>query len=493
LEEVDVAGEILIVDDEASLARSLRSMLEMEGYGVLSAGTAEEGLQLIGECDLVLLDVRLPDANGIDVLAEIRKRAEHLPVVMMSAHATIADAVRATQLGAHDFLEKPLKSERVLLVVRNALLVRRLETDRAELEARAGVGSLLLGDSAAMRRVRDQIRLCAATLGRVLVTGETGTGKEVVARAIHAQSERRAGPWVAVNCAAVPGELIESELFGHEKGAFTGALRTRRGKFEQADGGTLFLDEIGDMPAHMQAKLLRVLEEGEVERVGSDRRLRVDVRVLSATNRDLRSDIAIGRFREDLFHRLNVVTIHLSPLRERPEDVQVLVAHFLETLSRLAGLRAVDIGPELLHRLEQHPWPGNVRELRNTVERLLIFSQGRRPSLALLEELLAEGGTDLRGLGVYAPQPAGVGMQSEYASTGSESMPGGELDVANDAGADSSPPLRSAVEGFERQYILERLRAHGGQVAATARELGLERSHLYKKMRALGIDPDQAR
>jgi DNA-binding NtrC family response regulator len=396
---------------------------------------------------------------------------------MMSAHATIADAVKATQLGAHDFLEKPFTTERVLLVVRNALHVRRLETDRAELEARAGVASLLLGDSLAMRRIREQIRLCAGTLGRVLVTGETGTGKEVVARAIHAQSERRTGPWVAVNCAAVPGDLIESELFGHEKGAFTGALRTRRGKFEQADGGTLFLDEIGDMPAHMQAKLLRVLEEGEIERVGGDRRLRVDVRVLSATNRDLRGDIATGRFREDLFHRLNVVQIHLSPLRERREDVPVLVRHFVDTLSKLAGLRAVDIDAALMARLQQHNWPGNVREVRNTMERVLIFSQGRRPSVTLLEELLGEG-------------PWGGGSLMLDDAAPADAVDGVEDDAPGDDGGQS---LRTAVESFERQHILTRLRSHSGQVAATARELGLERSHLYKKMRALGIDPDAAR
>jgi DNA-binding NtrC family response regulator len=484
-------GEILIVDDEVALVRSLRSMLEIEGYGVLAAGTAGDGLSQLGECDLVLLDVRLPDRNGIDVLAEIRSRSE-VPVVMMSAHATIADAVRATQLGAHDFLEKPFTSERVLLVVRNALLVRRLETDRAELEARAGVGSLLLGESLAMRRVRDQIRLCAATPGRVLITGETGTGKEVVARAIHAQSDRRSGPWVAVNCAAVPSELIESELFGHEKGAFTGALRTRRGKFEQADGGTLFLDEIGDMPAHMQAKLLRVLEEGEVERVGSDRRLRVDVRVLSATNRDLRADIAAGRFREDLFHRLNVVTIHLAPLRERPEDVPVFVHHFVENLSRLAGLRAVEIDRELMARLQRHPWPGNVRELRNTVERLLIFSQGHRPGLSLLEELLGEGPVEVPAAALE-PLSGGVGEDSAGDDLADRVLGGISSDGTRAAAGIASPNLRSAVDDFERQYILDRLRAHSGQVAATARELGLERSHLYKKMRALGIDPDQAR
>jgi DNA-binding NtrC family response regulator len=473
-----MSGEILIVDDEASLVRSLRSTLEMEGYGVLGAGTASEGLERLGECDLVLLDVRLPDRNGVEVLAEIRRRSD-VPVVMMSAHATIADAVKATQLGAHDFLEKPFTTERVLLVVRNALHVRRLETDRAELEARAGVASLLLGDSSAMRRIREQIRLCASTPGRVLVTGETGTGKEVVARSIHAQSERRTGPWVAVNCAAVPGELIESELFGHEKGAFTGALRTRRGKFEQADGGTLFLDEIGDMPAFMQAKLLRVLEEGEVERVGGDRRLRVDVRVLSATNRDLRVDIATGRFREDLFHRLNVVQIHIPPLRERREDVPILVSHFIDTLSKLAGLRAVAIDASLMARLQQHHWPGNVREVRNTVERLLIFSQGRRPSVALLEELLGEGPIEAAGATLDTGDD---GDSSADAAAILQPIP-----------AESAVNLRQAVEEFERQHILSRLRVQGGQVAATARDLGLERSHLYKKMRALGIDPDAAR
>jgi DNA-binding NtrC family response regulator len=468
-------AEILIVDDEINILRTLRTMLEMEGYSVQTAENAAAALSLVGECDLVLLDVRLPDQSGIEVLSEIRKRFD-LPVLMMSGHATIADAVRATQLGANDFLEKPFSpSEKVLLSVRNALRLRQLETDHAEMTARAGVGAQLLGESASMRRVREQIRLCARTPGRVLITGETGTGKEVVARCIHAQSERRNAPWVAVNCAAVPGELIESELFGHEKGAFTGALRARRGKFEQADGGTLFLDEIGDMPAHMQAKLLRVLEEGEIERIGGDRRMRVDVRVLAATNRDLRTEISAGRFREDLLHRLHVVGIHLAPLRERPEDVPVLVRHFIETLSKLSGLRAVEIAPELMERLQRHAWPGNVRELRNSIERLLIFSQGRRPSLLLLEELLGASLTDDTGQALDALLDAGR-----------EGTP-----APDDNGA--SPNLRVAVEEFERRYILDRLRAQGGQVAATARELGLERSHLYKKMRALGIDPSQAR
>jgi two-component system nitrogen regulation response regulator NtrX len=465
-------ADILVVDDEVNIRKTLQRMLEMEGYGVLTADTAEAGLAAVDGCDLALLDVRLPDRDGLDVLAEIRKRSD-VPVLMMSAHGTIATAVRATQLGAMDFLEKPFSSDKVLLAVRNALRLRQLETDRAELEARAGVGSRLLGESAGLRRVREQVALCARTPGRVLITGETGTGKEVVARAIHAQSDRSQGPWVAVNCAAVPTDLIESELFGHEKGAFTGALRTRRGKFEQADGGTLFLDEIGDMPAHMQAKLLRVLEEGELERVGGDRRIRVDVRVLAATNRELRRDIAAGRFRQDLYHRLNVVTIPLPPLRERPEDVDVLTRHFIETLSKHSGLRPVEIGPELLARLREHPWPGNVRELRNTVERVLIFSQGRTPSLPLLEELLAESAS------TYSGQ---VPAQEATAAAPAAGTDG------NDAAS-----LRDALERYEREYIRERLRAHGGQVAATARELGLERSHLYKKMRALGINPEEAR
>ena len=481
-------ADILVIDDEPNILKTLRTMLAMEGYDVSTALTAAEGLEKVDDCDVVLLDVRLPDRDGLDVLVDIRRRSD-VPVLMMSAHGTIATAVKATQLGAHDFLEKPFSSEKVLLGVRNALRLRQLETDRAELEARAGVCSQVLGESAAMRRVREQVTLCARTPGRVLITGETGTGKEVVARAVHAQSDRAGAPWVAMNCAAIPSELIESELFGHEKGAFTGALRLRRGKFELADRGTLFLDEIGDMPVHMQAKLLRVLEEGELERVGGDRRLRVDVRVLASTNRDLRSSITAGRFREDLFHRLNVVAIHLSPLRERPEDVPVLVRHFLETLSRQSGLRAVDIGPDLMARLQRHPWPGNVRELRNTVERLLIFSQGRRPSLDLLEELLGEdsmgaqsgAGTSIGGAGVAA------------GGTPADGTPGVVDPTVHAATDNATPSLREAIEEFERGYILERLRAQGGQVAATARELGLERSHLYKKMRALGIDPGEAR
>ncbi|MFQ5600411.1 MAG: sigma-54 interaction domain-containing protein [Candidatus Krumholzibacteriia bacterium] len=376
----------------------------------------------------------------------------------------------------------------MLVSVRNALRMRQLQSDRAELEARAGVASQLLGESAALRRVREQVALCARTPGRVLITGETGTGKEVVARAIHAQSDRRRGPWVAVNCAAVPSELIESELFGHEKGAFTGALRSRRGKFEQAHKGTLFLDEIGDMPAHMQAKLLRVLEEGEVERVGGDRRLRVDIRVLAATNRDLRTDIETGRFRQDLFHRLNVVAIHITPLREHPEDIPVLVTHFVEMLSKHAGLRPVEIGDDLMARLQQHPWPGNARELRNTLERILIFSQGRRPNLDLLDELLAESARSTPGASTSAPAaPAQVGAPPP---SGSAPPPAATPPLG---AATAAMTLREASEDFERSYIRQRLRAHGGQVAATARELGLERSHLYKKMRALGIDPEEAR
>ena len=476
-------GEILVIDDENNIRKTLQSMLEMEDYGVITAADAAEGLLRVGDADLVLLDVRLPDRNGLDVLREIRRGSE-VPVIMMSAHGTIATAVKATQLGADDFLEKPFSSDKVLVAVRNALRLRQLESDRVELEARAGVASRLLGASAAILRVREQVALCAQTPGRVLITGETGTGKEVVARAIHAQSDRKRGAWVAVNCAAVPGELIESELFGHEKGAFTGALRTRRGKFEQAHRGTLFLDEIGDMPAHMQAKLLRVLEEGEVERVGGDKRLRVDVRVLAATNRELRADIKTGRFREDLYHRLNVVAIHITPLRERPEDVPVLARHFVDTLSRHAGLRAVDLDPEVIQRLQRHSWPGNVRELRNTVERLLIFSRGRTANVELLDELLTGG-----------EHPARDALRTASAP-GAEAQPPTVSPVAA-ADAPEAPEgprtLRQAAEEFERRYIRERLQANAGQVAATARELGLERSHLYKKMRALGIRPEEAR
>jgi DNA-binding NtrC family response regulator len=464
-------AEILVIDDEINIRKTLRSMLEMEGYDVTTAENAAEGLTLIGEANLVLLDVRLPDRNGLDVLADIRARYD-VPVIMMSAHGTIATAVRATQLGAIDFMEKPFSSEKVLLGVRNALRMHQLESDRAELEARAGVVSTLLGASPALQRIRDQVALCAQTPGRVLITGETGTGKEVVARAIHAQSDRAKGAWVAVNCAAVPSDLIESELFGHEKGAFTGALRMRRGKFEQAHRGTLFLDEIGDMPAHMQAKLLRVLEEGEVERVGGDKRIKVDVRVLAATNRDLRRDIADGRFREDLYHRLNVVAIHIPPLRERQEDIEVLAQHFVENLSKHSGMRPLELSAPVLDRLRRHPWPGNVRELRNTVERILIFSQGSAPGTLLLEELLSGNGN--HSLPTMPPLM-------------DNTSPGGTARVS------AAMPLREAMEEFERTFIRERLHANSGQVAATARELGLERSHLYKKMRALGIRPEEAR
>jgi DNA-binding NtrC family response regulator len=447
-------GSVLVVDDEASILGTLKKALSLEGYSVDVAGGVRIAEERLGkkDYDLVLLDLSLPDGDGLSLLERIRERDAGLYVIMMSGHGTIDAAVRATRLGALDFLEKPLSTDRLLVMLENALRLKRVEREAHELHAQAGHFDELLGSSSAMVDLRDRVLRAARSSASVLITGERGTGKELVARALHRASPRAKGALERLNCAAVPAELIESELFGHEAGAFTGATRQRAGKFERADGGTLFLDEVGDMAPSMQAKLLRVLQERELERVGGSETLKVDVRVVAATNRDLRADSASGSFRADLFDRLNVVPLELPPLRARRDDIPELAEHFL-TISRRENARpGIALDEEALAALSRYPFPGNVRELKNLVERLVILSPDDRVTRADVERSLgAVGAAKERGL--YRD---GV-------------------------------PFRVLSEDAERTIIEEALLAHGGQMAATARALGLERSHLYKKAKALGL------
>ena len=445
---------VLIVDDEPNIRSSLEGALGREGYQAEGAGDLAAARARLGESfDFVLLDVRLPDGSGVDLLAEIEQNAPDSVVVMMSGHATIEDAVRATRLGAFDFLEKPLSLERLLVVLRNAGDSRALRTELREL--RRGWAQPIVGRSAAISRMLDEVRRAGASIARVLIQGEHGTGKELVARALHAAGPRHAQPFVAVNCAAIPEDLIESELFGHEKGAFTGASQARRGRFEEAHGGTLFLDEVGDLSARAQTKLLRVLQEGELTHVGGNRTIRVDVRVISATNRDLPARVREGSFREDLYFRLAVIPITVPPLRERLEDVPALVTHFAAAIAREAGLPERRFGEGAIRLLATHDYPGNVRELRNLVERLLIMSPG----------------------GMVGPESVRAMLSPRAAAAA--------------AGSPSGPTLAESVRELERGIIEEALRASGGRVTDAAARLGLERSHLYKKMRRLGLRPER--
>ncbi|PID38819.1 MAG: Fis family transcriptional regulator [Proteobacteria bacterium] len=443
---------LLIVDDEPNILTSLRRALELEDFRALTVSSGAEALELCTTStpDLVLLDVAMPELDGIEVLRRLKSSQPNLPVVMMSGHSTIETAVQATKLGANDFVEKPLSTERLLITLDNALALERLREENAQLRAASGNDWQMIGDSAAMKRVFDVIRRTAPTQGRVLITGENGTGKELVARAIHEGSQRAEQSFIKVNCAAIPQELIESELFGHEKGSFTGATRSRKGKFEAAHGGTLFLDEIGDMSLSAQAKVLRALQEGEIERVGSADALKVDVRVVAATNKNMSEEISGGRFRDDLYYRLAVVPIELPPLRERKPDIPQLARHFLDQAWQLHGKRPTEISQAALTMLMQHDWPGNVRELRNSIERLVILSDG-----------------DIEEADVQAILPAVKSAPSVYRR---------------------GATLKELTGAAEREIVLSALEDNSGHVSKTAQALGLERSHLYKKMKALGID-----
>lgn len=450
---------VLIVDDEANIRSSVRALLESEGYSVQEAGTAEAALVDVDEAppEAVLLDLALPGMNGLEALAQLRERAPSLPVVMMSGRASLSDAVEATRLGAFHFLEKPLTPESVLLTLRRAVELSRARDLSVALQRELGPGAELVGSSAALAEVRSLIERVAPTDSRVLITGESGTGKELVAAAIHGLSDRRDGPFVRVNSAAIPKDLVESEMFGHEKGAFTGATERRRGRFELADGGTLFLDEVGDLGLEAQAKLLRVLEAQVVERVGGSAPIPVDVRLIAATNHDLTARVAEGLFREDLLFRLDVLPIHLPPLRERRGDVAALVAHALERLRRRQGIAPPTLRPDGIGALEEHSWPGNVRELMNVVERLAILHGGAALTAADVRAVLGRG----RG----APQ-AGAGHNSGGLKTGG---------------------LKAQLEAVERQLIEQALSDADGNVAAAARMLETDRANLYRRMRRLGL------
>src|SRR5580693_5822214 len=439
---------ILVVDDEENIGRSLRMILEREGYQVNAVNSAAEmrAFPERARIDLFLMDVRLPDAGGIDVLRELQANEITAPVIMISGHATIADAVEATRAGAFDFLEKPLGRDRVMVAVKNALEQGSLKQENRRLREAVGSGTKMIGASPAFTRALEQAGMAARSDARVLLIGESGTGKELLAAHIHGASPFAAGPFVKVNCAAIPGELIESELFGHEKGSFTGATSMRRGKFELADNGTLFLDEIGDLHANSQAKLLRVLQEGEFHRVGGEQTIRVTVRVVSATNRDLTALVAQEKFREDLYYRVSVVPIRVPSLRERPGDVRPLANYFLDEFCSRNGFRGRAFDPDVWEAFQDYKWPGNARELRNAVERMAILSVGDTLTTAAIPL---------------------------------------ELKLQRDSGGRSS--VQEARESAERDHVLRALEDSGWNVSGAARALGMERTNLHKRIRALGL------
>jgi DNA-binding NtrC family response regulator len=442
---------VLIVDDDASTLASISRTFRLAGHEAVVCDTAARAIALLQQerFDIVFSDVVMPGTDGLAMLADLRELGVMTPVIMMSGQATVDMAVRATRLGALDFLEKPISADKLLLTAENALRLVRLEEENRQLRRRVGRHDVIWA-SGAMQRVMAQVDRVAPTESRVCILGETGTGKELVARAVHERSARRERPFVTVNCAAVPTELIESELFGHEKGAFTGAAARHLGKFEQAHGGTLFLDEVGDMPAAMQAKLLRLLQEGELERVGGERPVVVNTRVIVATHRDLDLLVQQGVFREDLYHRIFVFPIVMPPLRERPEDIRVLAEHFSRLVADQNGWRPRGFAPEAIDELLRYAWPGNVRELRNIVERLLLLTD-EAVDAATVRQVLS-------------------GRHAKPAAQG------------------GSGPLADRVLAFEREVVLNELSAHGHRATDTARALGLERSHLYKKCQQLGID-----
>ena len=446
---------VLVVDDEPGIRGALGQLLEFEGYEVRTAANAVDGIAEVEKWKphLVFQDVKMAGIDGIEALRKMREVDPTVVVVMISGHATIQTAVEATQLGAYDILEKPLDTDRILVILRNALRHLDLHDENARLRQTIEARHEIVGRSFAIRSLIDRIDKVAATPARVLITGENGTGKELVARAIHAGSPRAKAAFVEVNCAAIPGELIESELFGHIKGSFTGAVADRAGKFEQASGGTLFLDEIGDMSSAAQAKVLRVLQDGVVTRIGGNKPVQVDVRVLAATNKRLEEEIANGRFREDLFYRLNVVPMHVPPLRERREDIPLLIGHFLQVLTEREGMPPRAIAPEAVAQLQGLDWPGNVRELRNTIERLLILATGNRIGVEDVDRLVGRRDGDQPGLGAL-------------------------LDCRT---------FEDFKQAAERAFLLAKLREMDWNVSETARVIDMPRSNLYKKIERYGL------
>jgi two-component system nitrogen regulation response regulator NtrX len=444
-----VKATVLVVDDEASIVETLSGVLEDEGYNVLSARSGREALEIFRDRlpDAVLLDIWMPEMDGLKTLTEMRKIGHDAPIIMISGHGNIDTAVQAIKLGAYDYLEKPLSLDKVNILVRRAIEKMRLERENIALKSSISRQFEIIGESPRMLDLKEKIRMAAASNGRVLIMGESGSGKELVARALHNGSERRERSFIEVNCAAIPQELIESELFGHEKGSFTGAFESKKGKFELAHEGTLFLDEIGDMSLTTQAKVLRVLETQEFQRVGGSRKIKVDVRIIAATNKDLEEEIRKGNFREDLFYRLNVIPIEVPPLRAHKDDIPLLVEHFLRTFAIQYGQKPKKVTKSTLRSLVEYDWPGNIRELKNTIERFVIMNPS---DLIDIKEL----------------QPS-RGIKSDYSSF---------------------KTLREAREQFERDFIMKKLQENAWNVSKTAEELEIERSNLHRKIKALGIE-----
>ena len=440
------AKRILILDDEPNICRSLQLILEHAGYVVTIARTLEEGRLLAARADALLFDVRLPDGSGIDLLRQLREQDNPAPAIMISGHGTIADAVEATRAGAFDFLEKPLSRDKVLVTLKNALEQSSLRRENQQLREMVGAGPRMIGSSPVFVRVVEQATMAARSDARVLLMGESGTGKELLAAHIHRESPFAAGPFVKVNCAAIPSELLESELFGHEKGAFTGAVGMRRGKFELADNGTIFLDEVGDLHAGSQAKLLRVLQEGEFQRVGGEQTIRVAVRVVSATNRNLQELVSQQKFREDLYYRLCVVPVRVPALRERPQDIAPMAEYFLGEFCSRNNFHAKQIDTDVFRLLETYSWPGNARELRNVIERMAILN-------------------------------AGTCLTADTIPV--------EIRIGSESGPRSN--LREARDSAERDHILRVLEETNWNVSGAARALGMERTNLHKRIRALGL------
>ena len=449
---------ILIVDDEKSIRDSLTGILQDEGFLPIPVESGEAAIEKISEekPDLVLLDIWMPGLDGMETLTRIRDIYPEQVVIMMSGHGTIETAVRATKLGAYDFIEKPLSLEKVLLCIQNAVKINLLVEENRELKAQIGKEHEMIGDSRAIRELKAQIKIAAPTSGWILITGENGTGKELVARAIHHNSHRHDKPFVEVNCAAIPEELIESELFGHEKGSFTGATTQRRGKFDQANQGTLFLDEIGDMSLKTQAKVLRILQERKFERVGGNKTIEVDVRVIAATNKDLEKEITKGTFREDLYYRLNVIPFHVPPLRERRSDIPLLATHFLEYFCSKESRETKALDREAMQAIMNYAWPGNVRELKNLIERLVIMSPGNTITPAQLPQAIC----DRRLTADRQPSPI-------------------SLTVDN---------FRTAKEEFEKEFLLQKLEENEWNISRTAETIEIERSNLHRKIKAYGIE-----
>ena len=489
---------ILVIDDEAAIRDSLRMILEYEHYECLGAASGPEGLSMIARDapDMVVLDIKMPGMNGLDTLAEIRKADMTLPVAMISGHGTITDAMQATRLGAFDFIEKPFTSERVLITVKKGLEVRELRKENRELKLAMESKYKMIGDSPALRAVLEAVRRAAPTSATVLLLGESGVGKELVARTIHRNSPRAGQRFVQVNCAAIPEELIESELFGHERGSFTGATEKQIGKFEQADQGTIFLDEVGDMSSKTQAKVLRVLQEQEVERLGSTRTIKLDVRVIAATNKNLEDSIARGEFRDDLYFRLNVIPMAVPPLRERRDDIERLATHFSQRISEEQNVRPKRFDARAMQALRHYRWRGNIRELRNTVERLMIMTVG---DTVRFEDLPR----DVRGDGAGAGSGAGsadIAGSVDSAGLAESAAPANAVGSVTQSVVPSDPSpvavtppigtLREFKDAAERAYLVQKLRENHWNISKTAEVIDTPRSNLYKKLEQYRIKQD---